>query len=108
MWKVESYAPRCLQLSQGDPAGLHVLSLSVDVSTIPIDIAITAVIEDSGVIMGVRHCKYTLEGMQHYPERILSEAGDTLFCNIPALMWEKSPSVVSLMKGLHPFLLQLV
>nr|VWP02475.1 Zn(2)-C6 fungal-type domain-containing protein [Ganoderma boninense] len=69
-------------------------SLSASTSTLPPDLAITAITSDSGVIMGVRHRKYTLEAVQYHPESILSEGGDTLFKNFLALRggtWELNP-----------------
>lgn len=69
-------------------------SLSANTSTLPPDLAITAITSDSGVIMGVRHRKYTLEAVQYHPESILSEGGDTLFKNFLALRggtWELNP-----------------
>ncbi|EJF65202.1 N-anthranilate isomerase [Dichomitus squalens LYAD-421 SS1] len=69
-------------------------SLSASTSTLPPDLAITAITSDSGVIMGVRHRKYTLEAVQYHPESILSEGGDTLFKNFLALRggtWDLNP-----------------
>ncbi|KAI0743667.1 N-anthranilate isomerase [Daedaleopsis nitida] len=69
-------------------------SLSASTSTLPADLAITAITQDSGVIMGVRHRKYTLEAVQYHPESILSEGGDTLFKNFLALRggtWDLNP-----------------
>ncbi|RDX55254.1 N-anthranilate isomerase [Lentinus brumalis] len=70
-------------------------SLSASTSTLPPDLAITAITQDSGVIMGVRHRKYTLEAVQYHPESILSEGGDTLLKNFLALRggsWDLNPS----------------
>lgn len=69
-------------------------SLSASTSTLPPDLAITAITSDSGVVMGVRHRKYTLEAVQYHPESILSEGGDTLFKNFLALRggtWDLNP-----------------
>ena len=63
----------------------HYHSLSANVGTTPADLTITAATEDSEVILGVRPRKYTLEAVQYHPERILSEAGDSLFRNFLAL-----------------------
>jgi len=52
-------------------------SPSADVSIIPGDLTITVGTEDSGVIMGVRHRKYTLEAMQYHPA-IASSATSSL------------------------------
>ncbi|KAJ7729525.1 glutamine amidotransferase [Mycena maculata] len=69
-------------------------SLSAATSTLPPDLAVTALSEDSGVIMGVRHRKYTVEAVQYHPESILSEGGDELIRNFLALnggTWEENP-----------------
>ena len=70
-------------------------SLSANVTTFPRDLSITATTEESGVIMGVRHRKYTLEAIQYHPESIISESGDKLFANFLALRggtWDENPS----------------
>lgn len=70
-------------------------SLSASTSSLPADLAVTAITQDSGVIMGVRHRKYTLEAVQYHPESILSEAGDILFKNFLALRggtWDLNPA----------------
>ncbi|KAJ7129006.1 glutamine amidotransferase [Mycena crocata] len=69
-------------------------SLSAASTTLPPDLAITALSEDSGVIMGVRHRKFTVEAVQYHPESILSEGGDELIRNFLALnggTWEENP-----------------
>ncbi|PIL36295.1 hypothetical protein GSI_01958 [Ganoderma sinense ZZ0214-1] len=69
-------------------------SLSASTNTLPPDLAITAITSDSGVVMGVRHRKYTLEAVQYHPESILSEGGDIIFKNFLALRggtWEHNP-----------------
>ncbi|KAJ7188599.1 glutamine amidotransferase [Mycena filopes] len=69
-------------------------SLSAATTTLPPDLAITALSEDSGVIMGVRHRKYTVEAVQYHPESILSEGGEELIRNFLALKggtWEENP-----------------
>ncbi|KAH9859009.1 N-anthranilate isomerase [Lenzites betulinus] len=70
-------------------------SLSAAMSTFPPELAITAITQDGGVIMGVRHRKYTLEAVQYHPESILSEGGDILFKNFLALRggtWDLNPA----------------
>jgi anthranilate synthase/indole-3-glycerol phosphate synthase/phosphoribosylanthranilate isomerase len=69
-------------------------------------LAITSVTEESGVIMGVRHRKYTIEAVQYHPESILSEGGDELVRNFLSLRggtWEVNPEVSVLDQALPPF-----
>lgn len=69
-------------------------SLSASVKTLPAELQITSVTADSGVIMGVRHRKFTLDSVQYHPESILSEGGDELLKNFLALRggtWEENP-----------------
>lgn len=82
-------------------------SLSASYNTLPADLAITSVTEESGVIMGVRHRKYTLEAVQYHPESILSEGGDELVKNFLSLrggLWEQNPEVHVLDPTIPPFL----
>jgi anthranilate synthase/indole-3-glycerol phosphate synthase/phosphoribosylanthranilate isomerase len=84
-------------------------SLSASYETLPAELTITSVTEESGVIMGVRHRKYTLEAVQYHPESILSEGGDDLIKNFLSLrggLWEKNPGVQVLDPTLPPFLAQ--
>lgn len=70
-------------------------SLSASLSTLPPTLAITATTEESGVIMGVRHRKFTLEAVQYHPESILSESGDGLLKNFLSLnggLWQDNPT----------------
>ncbi|KAF9453988.1 anthranilate synthase [Macrolepiota fuliginosa MF-IS2] len=81
-------------------------SLSASYETLPADLAITSVTEESGVIMGVRHRKYTLEAVQYHPESILSEGGDDLVKNFLSLrggLWEQNPEVHVLDPTIPPF-----
>ena len=81
-------------------------SLSANVKTLPADLAITAFSQESGVIMGVRHRRYTLEAVQYHPESILSESGDDLFRNFLELnggLWEDNPTSRVLDQTLPPF-----
>jgi anthranilate synthase/indole-3-glycerol phosphate synthase/phosphoribosylanthranilate isomerase len=67
---------------------------------------VTAATEESGVIMGVRHRKYTVEAVQYHPESVLSEAGDELLRNFLALRggtWDINPQSLVLDTSLPPF-----
>lgn len=55
-----------------------------------------------GVIMGVRHKEYVIEGVQFHPESILTENGRVMFKNFLAMSggkWSESPHVASGGKG---------
>ena len=53
-------------------------SLVIDEATLPQDFEVTARSKD-GDIMGIRHRKMVVEGVQFHPESIASEFGDSLF-----------------------------
>ena len=55
-------------------------SLAIERATLPADLEVTAETAD-GEIMGVRHKKHLLEGVQFHPESILSERGHDLLRN---------------------------
>jgi anthranilate synthase/aminodeoxychorismate synthase-like glutamine amidotransferase len=59
-------------------------SLIVDRQSLPRELAITAETDD-GIIMGVRHRRYKLEGVQFHPESVLTESGKQLLGNFLAL-----------------------
>lgn len=94
---------------RGVPQGLKSIryhSLSTAHSTLPADLAITSTTEESGVIMGVRHRKYTVEAVQYHPESILSEGGNDLIRNFLSLQggfWEDNPEAHVLDHTLPPF-----
>ncbi|SEA04509.1 para-aminobenzoate synthetase component 2 [Thalassobacillus cyri] len=56
-------------------------SLIAERSSMPESLDITAKTED-GVIMGVRHKEYPVEGLQFHPESILSDAGFHMLENV--------------------------
>ncbi len=58
-------------------------SLVIDRATCPPDLEITAWTED-GLIMGVRHRHYPIEGVQFHPESILTDGGHALLANFLA------------------------
>lgn len=49
-------------------------SLTIDPNSVPSELVVTATTND-GLIMGVRHKKFDVEGVQFHPESILSEHG---------------------------------
>ncbi len=55
-------------------------SLAIEKSSLPADLEVTATSSD-GEIMGVRHKKFAVEGVQFHPESILSEHGHALLKN---------------------------
>lgn len=55
-------------------------SLIIDENTLPGSLTITAR-SDDGIIMGVRHRDYPIEGLQFHPESILTEHGHKLISN---------------------------
>jgi anthranilate synthase component 2 len=58
-------------------------SLVLDRATCPPELEITAWTDD-GLIMGVRHRAYPIEGVQFHPESILTEGGHALLANFLA------------------------
>lgn len=60
-------------------------SLAGDPKTLPDCLSITAWTE-SGIVMGVRHKQFVMEGVQFHPESISSEQGQKLFANF--MSWD--------------------
>jgi anthranilate synthase component 2 len=56
-------------------------SLAGEKPSIPGCLEVTAEAEDDGEIMGVRHTKYPIEGVQFHPESILCEDGKLIIKN---------------------------
>ena len=56
-------------------------SLAGQQDTIPDCLEVTAVSVDDGEVMGVRHKKYPIEGVQFHPESILCEDGKLIIKN---------------------------
>jgi anthranilate synthase component 2 len=56
-------------------------SLVIDDKTLPKELQITARSMDDKEIMGVRHVKYPIEGVQFHPESILTDAGKKILKN---------------------------
>ena len=59
-------------------------SLVIDRKTLPDDLIVSAETED-GVVMGVRHKNFPIEGIQFHPESILTPDGEILIKNWLAL-----------------------
>ncbi len=55
-------------------------SLVIDPDRLPLDLSVSAQTADE-IIMGVRHTRYPIEGVQFHPESILSEEGKKLLKN---------------------------
>jgi anthranilate synthase component II len=56
-------------------------SLVADRETLPDDLEVTASSMDDGYVMGVRHTRYPIEGVQFHPESILTQEGDRILRN---------------------------
>jgi para-aminobenzoate synthetase/4-amino-4-deoxychorismate lyase len=55
-------------------------SLVIDESTLPLELAVTARTA-SGIVMGVRHREFPIEGVQMHPESILTAHGHDMLAN---------------------------
>jgi anthranilate synthase component II len=66
-------------------------SLAVQDDSVPDDLEVTAW-SDSGVIMGVRHKTYAVEGIQFHPESIMTEHGKDLLANFLGIPLPPAPS----------------
>lgn len=56
-------------------------SLVVDEQTLPDDLIVSAKAEDDDEIMGLRHKKYNIQGIQCHPESILTDSGKQILQN---------------------------
>ena len=56
-------------------------SLVGDKTIIPEILEVTAVAEDDGEVMAIRHKKYLIEGVQFHPESIMTEDGKKILAN---------------------------
>jgi len=59
-------------------------SLIIEKKSLPRELTITAETSD-GIIMGVRHRKHKMEGVQFHPESVLTESGKQLLQNFLSL-----------------------
>ena len=60
--------------------GIRYHSLAVYGDTLPLEIEVTAT-SDSGVVMGLRHKQYPIEGIQFHPESIMTQCGKDILRN---------------------------
>jgi anthranilate synthase/aminodeoxychorismate synthase-like glutamine amidotransferase len=74
-----------------DFSAIRYHSLAVQQETVPDELEVTAH-SDSGVIMGVRHKRYAVEGVQFHPESIMTEHGKELLANFLAMREEGEPA----------------
>jgi anthranilate synthase component 2 len=56
-------------------------SLVADEKSLPGELVVTASSMDDGYVMGVRHTRYPIEGVQFHPESILTQEGDRILKN---------------------------
>ncbi len=63
-------------------------SLAVDPANIPAELQVTAMCEEDGVVMGLRHATLPLEGVQFHPESVLTPEGPHLLANFLRLAGE--------------------
>lgn len=65
-------------------------SLVVKRDTLPSSLALTAETDD-GVIMGIRHKDYVVEGVQFHPESIMTDVGHELLKNFLSFLQPRRP-----------------
>jgi len=63
-------------------------SLAVPESSVSVDLQVTAWSED-GTVMGLRHGRHAIEGVQFHPESVLTAAGDDLVANFLDLVSQR-------------------
>lgn len=69
---------------KGLPQDLEVMryhSLVAEKESLPKDLLVTARAQDSGEIMGLRHKRYPIEGIQFHPESFATEGGKRIIEN---------------------------
>jgi anthranilate synthase / indole-3-glycerol phosphate synthase / phosphoribosylanthranilate isomerase len=73
-------------------------SLAGTHETVPEELEVTSWTADRNIVMGVRHKRYTVEGVQYHPESILSEEGKSIlrnFLDIQGGTWEENEAYQS-------------
>jgi anthranilate synthase/aminodeoxychorismate synthase-like glutamine amidotransferase len=68
----------------GLPQGIEVMryhSLVAENESLPKTLMVTATAKDTGEIMGLRHTKYPIEGIQFHPESFATEGGKQIIKN---------------------------
>ena len=70
-------------------------SLIVERKSLPRELTITAETAD-GIIMGMRHKKHKMEGVQFHPESVLTESGNMLLENLSGPLIHVGPAVTNL------------
>jgi anthranilate synthase/aminodeoxychorismate synthase-like glutamine amidotransferase len=68
-------------------------SLVVAPGSVPPELEVTATTSD-GVVMGLRHRRWAVEGVQFHPESILTPSGPTLLDNFLARVRERTPESI--------------
>ncbi|CAN5733712.1 aminodeoxychorismate/anthranilate synthase component II [soil metagenome] len=76
------------------PAGRY-HSLCVDPASLPADLEVTATSADDGVVMGLRHRRLPLEGIQFHPESVLTPLGPRLLAAFLRRCGEGEPERLS-------------
>lgn len=56
-------------------------SLAANFELLPSCLEVTAKLEESGIVQGIRHKEYILEGVQFHPESILTQEGNVMLRN---------------------------
>ncbi|KAL9931769.1 hypothetical protein V8E36_009319 [Tilletia maclaganii] len=73
--------------------GTRYHSLAAQLQSLPAELVVTSKTQ-SGVVMGIRHTRNTVEAIQYHPESILSEAGRELIANFLGWVggtWAENP-----------------
>src|SRR5947207_5055455 len=80
-------------------------SLAGTHETVPKELEVTSWTADRNVIMGVRHKRFTVEGVQYHPESILSEEGKSIlrnFLDIQGGTWKENEAYHAKQAALKP------